>query len=256
MSTVRSSTPQYWYNSIACRSPASSSPSSSRRTITANNLQDPYQHQRTIGDKLAEHFGGGGHSHSAGFKVQDGRPFNEVKSECIEFATQLLNNLEQEQPDDSPENPNFELATYEQGNSEAERLAIVLPGRLDTKDYAHIRSHVDFLASLGYHALSFDPPGTWESPGDISLYTTTNVQQAIQEIIELFGDKPTVIAGHSRGGSHALLSGVAFPAITHMVAIMSHPGPTTVGLPTEGGGSTFHTRPTARHDTNSGTERV
>lgn len=58
-----------------------------------------------IGDKLAEHFGGGGHSHSAGFKVQDGRPFNEVKSECIEFATQLLNNLEQEQPDDSPENP-------------------------------------------------------------------------------------------------------------------------------------------------------
>lgn len=46
-----------------------------------------------IADKLAEHFGGGGHAHSAGFKVEDGRPFNEVKSECIEFATELLNNL-------------------------------------------------------------------------------------------------------------------------------------------------------------------
>jgi nanoRNase/pAp phosphatase (c-di-AMP/oligoRNAs hydrolase) len=49
-----------------------------------------------IADKLAEHFGGGGHPHSAGFKIEDGRPFNEVKSECIEFTTQLLNNLEQE----------------------------------------------------------------------------------------------------------------------------------------------------------------
>lgn len=49
-----------------------------------------------IADKLAEHFGGGGHPHSAGFKIEDGRPFNEVKSECIEFTTQLLNNLEQD----------------------------------------------------------------------------------------------------------------------------------------------------------------
>ena len=48
-----------------------------------------------IGDKLAEHFGGGGHPYASGFKITNGRPFNEVKSECIETATQLLNNLEQ-----------------------------------------------------------------------------------------------------------------------------------------------------------------
>lgn len=46
-----------------------------------------------IAAKLAEHFGGGGHVFSSGFKVQDGRPFNEVKSECIQIATQLLNEL-------------------------------------------------------------------------------------------------------------------------------------------------------------------
>lgn len=51
-----------------------------------------------MADKLAEHFGGGGHPHSAGFKIEDGKPFNEIKSECIAYATQLLNNLEQEQP--------------------------------------------------------------------------------------------------------------------------------------------------------------
>jgi phosphoesterase RecJ-like protein len=50
-----------------------------------------------IADKLAEHFGGGGHKYASGFKVQDGRPFNEVKSECIAFASELLTNLEREQ---------------------------------------------------------------------------------------------------------------------------------------------------------------
>ncbi len=49
-----------------------------------------------IAKALAEHFGGGGHAYASGFKVQDGRPFNEVKSECIRYATELLDNLKQE----------------------------------------------------------------------------------------------------------------------------------------------------------------
>jgi phosphoesterase RecJ-like protein len=43
-----------------------------------------------IANKLAEHFGGGGHPYASGFKVQDGRPFNEIKSECIRITTELL----------------------------------------------------------------------------------------------------------------------------------------------------------------------
>ncbi len=46
-----------------------------------------------VADKLAEHFGGGGHPHSAGFKVEDGKPFNEIKSECLRYATELLDKL-------------------------------------------------------------------------------------------------------------------------------------------------------------------
>lgn len=49
-----------------------------------------------IAGKLAEHMGGGGHDYAAGFKIEDGRPFNEVKSECITYATELLTNLNQE----------------------------------------------------------------------------------------------------------------------------------------------------------------
>lgn len=46
-----------------------------------------------IGSQLAEHLGGGGHVFASGFKVTDGRPFNEVKSECLRFATELLAKL-------------------------------------------------------------------------------------------------------------------------------------------------------------------
>jgi phosphoesterase RecJ-like protein len=46
-----------------------------------------------IAAKLAEHMGGGGHDYASGFKVQDGKPFNEVKSECLRYAAELLSNL-------------------------------------------------------------------------------------------------------------------------------------------------------------------
>lgn len=48
-----------------------------------------------IAGDLAEKMGGGGHPYASGFKIENGKPFNEIKSECIELATQLLNNLSQ-----------------------------------------------------------------------------------------------------------------------------------------------------------------
>lgn len=115
---------------------------------------------------------------------------------------------------------NFQLAIYQKGNPDSSKLALVLPGRLDTKDYPHMRSHVDYLASRGYLALSFDPPGTWGSPGDISLYTMTNYLRAINELIEYFGNKLTFVFGHSRGGSMAMLAGVRNQYVTHFISCM------------------------------------
>lgn len=123
----------------------------------------------------------------------------------------------------------FELAVYVIGNENAEKLALVLPGRLDTKDYPHMRSHVDFLASKGYYAVSFDPPGTWESPGGIELYTMTNYLKAMNELIEYYGNKPTILVGHSRGGSMAMLGATTIPQVTHFVAVMSRPSSSIPG---------------------------
>ena len=49
-----------------------------------------------IAGKLAEHFGGGGHSYASGFKITDGRRLDEIKSECIRISIELLNELSKE----------------------------------------------------------------------------------------------------------------------------------------------------------------
>ena len=114
----------------------------------------------------------------------------------------------------------FELAVYQKGSENSEKLALVLPGKLDTKDYAHMQSHVDMLAGLGFYALSFDPPGTWESPGDISLYNTTNYLKAVDELIGYFGNKKTFLMGHSRGSSISMFAANKNRNIIAYAAIM------------------------------------
>ncbi len=43
-----------------------------------------------IGAKLAEHFGGGGHDYSSGFKVTDGRSLDQIKMACLSKTSELL----------------------------------------------------------------------------------------------------------------------------------------------------------------------
>jgi len=114
----------------------------------------------------------------------------------------------------------FEIATIASGDENSSRFALALPGLLDTKDYAHLKSHIDFLASKGFYALSFDPPGTWESPGDISLYTATNYLKAIHELIKYFGNRPTFVMGHSRGATMSIAAGVTSPNVFAFAAVM------------------------------------
>lgn len=46
-----------------------------------------------IAADLAAKMGGGGHAFASGFKVTDGRSFEEVKNDCLETAEKLLGNL-------------------------------------------------------------------------------------------------------------------------------------------------------------------
>lgn len=51
--------------------------------------------QAPIASELAQHFEGGGHAYAAGFKTE-GKLLADIKPECIKYATELLNNLNQE----------------------------------------------------------------------------------------------------------------------------------------------------------------
>jgi phosphoesterase RecJ-like protein len=48
---------------------------------------------RGIADKLAEHFGGGGHPYAAGFKITSGKSYETIKSDTVATATELLNRI-------------------------------------------------------------------------------------------------------------------------------------------------------------------
>ncbi len=58
-----------------------------------------------IAGTLAESFGGGGHPYASGFKVKDGRPFNEIKSECIGLATTLIEQYLSKESDEAIQHP-------------------------------------------------------------------------------------------------------------------------------------------------------
>lgn len=119
---------------------------------------------------------------------------------------------------------NFEIAVNLSGDKNSPRLAILMPGRLDTKDYANFTSHAEFLSKLDFLVVAVDPPSTWESPGNIDDYTTTNYVKAVNEVIEYFNSRPTLLLGHSRGGATAMLAS-SNPAIKWLVVVNSSFGP-------------------------------
>lgn len=47
-----------------------------------------------VADKIAEHFGGGGHPYAAGFKIKDGRSYEAIRAEFLKVASQILDDNE------------------------------------------------------------------------------------------------------------------------------------------------------------------
>lgn len=53
-------------------------------------------HGAGIAADLSKHFGGGGHVYAAGFKITNGQPYTQVKSELLKISTELLDKLPHE----------------------------------------------------------------------------------------------------------------------------------------------------------------
>lgn len=100
----------------------------------------------------------------------------------------------------------YDIAVYAQWDSNANKIAILCPGKLDTWSYAHMRSHTKFFWELWRYALSFDPVWTWKSGGDISEYCMSSYLQTISDIIDHYDKEHAMVIWHSRWWSMAILA--------------------------------------------------
>ncbi len=109
-------------------------------------------------------------------------------------------------------------------SSKTRTLICVLPGFLDTKEYAHVTELQKTLASQGFTTVSFDFTGTWASGDDMSLYTVDRQVQDLHDVIEHMRREKSIdnviLVGHSMGGFVSILYTHTYDDILGVVAIM------------------------------------
>lgn len=105
-----------------------------------------------------------------------------------------------------------------------ERVAILCPGYLDSKDYEHLKCLSRDLNNIGYTTVRFDPTGTWESGGDIAEYTVTQYLADLKSVWEYISKDNTytevLLTGHSLGGMMSILFAARNSFVTEVLAIM------------------------------------
>ena len=109
--------------------------------------------------------------------------------------------------------------------TQTDKLAILCPGYLDTKEYKHLIGLAQELCEAGFTVVRFDPTGTWESGGDVSEYTPTQYLEDIKNVLEAMLEehpyKTILLSGHSLGGWTSMLYAARDPRISIVLAMMS-----------------------------------
>ena len=110
-----------------------------------------------------------------------------------------------------------------------DKLAILCPGYLDSKDYRQLVGLAEVLREQGYTVVRFEPTGTWESEGDISDYTTSQYLEDIKNVLGYMLSqadyKQILLGGHSRGGQVSILYAARDSRISIVLGIMPSSGP-------------------------------
>ncbi len=116
-------------------------------------------------------------------------------------------------------------AVIHRPEKETDRLAILCPGYLDSKDYNHLVGLAEELTKGGYTVIRFNPTGTWDSEGSIEEYTTTQYLADIKNVLEYMLAKRKyshiLLGGHSRGGRVSVLYATRDSRITLVLVVMT-----------------------------------
>ena len=113
------------------------------------------------------------------------------------------------------------IAPRVQAARDAETLAVLVPGFLDSASWAGTRSLAGDLHRSGRTAVSFDPRGTFSTPGAVDqVRPSIQIRDAISAIGMVRPHARTVFIGHSLGASIAVFAAAEDPRVTDVVAIM------------------------------------
>lgn len=105
------------------------------------------------------------------------------------------------------------------------KVALLLPGYLDSPDYLHMKTFEKRLSDLGYTVERLDPCNLWET-GDVTNYSITNFIKQIRERVKFYqhqNPREIVLIGHSMGGFTAIIAGSRIKEVTKIVSLCPPP---------------------------------
>lgn len=105
------------------------------------------------------------------------------------------------------------------------KVALLLPGFLDSPDYLHMKTFEKRLRELGYLTERLDPCHLWRT-GKIEDYSITNYLKQIRERVLFYSlqhPEEIVLIGHSLGGFMAMIAGNRIKNVTKVVSLCSSP---------------------------------
>lgn len=108
------------------------------------------------------------------------------------------------------------------------KVAILLPGYLDSPDYTHMMIFERRLVELGYIVERLDLGDLWKT-GRTDNYTITNFLKQIKEKVDYYvtyNPEEIVLIGHSDGGLVSIIAGSRIEGIGRIVALCPPPDTT------------------------------
>lgn len=103
------------------------------------------------------------------------------------------------------------------------KVALLLPGYLDSPDYLHMKTFEKKLHEIGFVVERLDPCDLWKT-GEVNNYTVSNYIKQIKSRTEYYktqNSKEIVLIGHSLGAFVSILAGNMLPEITKIIALCS-----------------------------------
>jgi len=105
------------------------------------------------------------------------------------------------------------------------KVALLLPGYLDSPDYLHMRTFEKRLKEMGYVVERLDPCNLWATK-DTQNYTISNFIKQIKGRVDYYkkeNPEEIVLIGHSMGGFTAIVAGSKISEVTKIVALCPPP---------------------------------